>query len=73
MIIMPSRMPSNPKEAESPISGKRKMRTAIEKLTAGITKLEIAVMDTIITMAAETMPASTAAWPITRVPTMETA
>lgn len=37
------------------------------------TKLEIAVIDTTITIAADMMPASTAACPMTSVPTIETA
>ncbi|MNN76779.1 hypothetical protein D3C81_1931880 [compost metagenome] len=45
----------------------------MDMLTEGITKEEMAVMDTMITMAADTMPASTAAWPMTSVPTMDTA
>ncbi|MNP09381.1 hypothetical protein D3C76_1014880 [compost metagenome] len=38
----------------------------------GETKLEMAVKATIMTMMLETMPASTAAVPITRPPTMDT-
>ncbi|MNG27910.1 hypothetical protein D3C84_1130890 [compost metagenome] len=58
---MPSKMPSSPNEAASPIKPKRSILTEIDILVAGITKLEIAVIDTIITIAADTMPASTAA------------
>ncbi|MNP55072.1 hypothetical protein D3C76_1496840 [compost metagenome] len=45
----------------------------IARLYAGITKLEIAVIATTITIAADTIPASTAACPITIVPTIDTA
>ncbi len=40
---------------------------------AGVAKLAIAVMATIMTIAGETMPACTAAWPITSAPTIDTA
>ena len=39
----------------------------------GITKVDIAVIATTMTIAAETILASTAAWPITSVPTIDTA
>ncbi|MNE90059.1 hypothetical protein D3C80_1875330 [compost metagenome] len=49
------------------------IRAAMDIPASGITKLEIAVIDTIMTIAAEMKPAATAACPITSVPTIEIA
>lgn len=70
--MMPTAIPIMPKEAASAIKIKRSMRTVIDKLNEGNTKLDIAVKDTTITIAADTIPASTAACPITSVPTIDT-
>ena len=71
IIIIPIIIPYNPNGA-IPISPNLNIRTEIPILKAGRAKLAIAVMDTTITIAADTRPASTAARPITKVPTMET-
>lgn len=73
IIKMPNKMPYNPINAPSAIRTKRMIRAAMDIPVSGITKLEIAVTDTMMTMADEINPASTAACPITRVPTMEMA
>ncbi|MMZ65576.1 hypothetical protein D1872_279870 [compost metagenome] len=46
---------------------------AADIFTIGMTKLEIAVKETTITIPAEINPACTAAWPSTNAPTMEIA
>ena len=71
--MKPAMIPSNPKEAANIINGKRSMRTGMAILTEGNTKFEIAVIETTMTIAADTIPASTAAVPTTKVPTMDTA
>ncbi|MNN69150.1 hypothetical protein D3C81_1849120 [compost metagenome] len=49
------------------------IRAAIDIPISGMTKLAMAVMDTIMTIDDEINPAATAAWPMTKVPTMEMA
>lgn len=67
------KMPKSPKEPASNINGKRSIRKAMDMLKEGSTKLDMAVVATTITMAAEMIPASTAACPMTSVPTIEIA
>jgi hypothetical protein len=71
--MMPTMIPNNPNEAASTINRNRTILIAIDILIEGTTKLEIAVIDTTITIAADTIPASTAACPITNVPTIDIA
>ncbi|MNW22282.1 hypothetical protein D3C71_2236780 [compost metagenome] len=54
-------MPYSPMNAAMKIITKRSIRTDSAILKAGITKLEIPVSETTMTMAGETIPASTAA------------
>lgn len=67
----PRAIPNNPKEAASIIMMKRSILTAIAMSYEGDTKLEIAVIDTTITMVDVIIPASTAAVPITNAPTID--
>lgn len=49
----------------------KRAETAIAK--EGVAKLAIAVIETMMTIAGETIPACTAAWPMTSAPTIEMA
>ena len=71
--MIPTKMPNRPKDPARAINGNRSIRKAMDILKDGTTKLEIAVIATTMTMAGEMIPASTAACPITNVPTMEIA
>ncbi|MNW59087.1 hypothetical protein D3C74_369860 [compost metagenome] len=66
-------MPYNPIKPARAINAKRIILAAMAIPVSGMTKLEMAVMDTIMTIAEEIKPAETAAWPITSVPTIEMA
>ncbi|MNP38096.1 hypothetical protein D3C76_1315870 [compost metagenome] len=59
--INPTMTPYSPKVPPSNISEKRISPTVTDRFVDGITKFEIAVKDTMMTMAAEIKPASTAA------------
>ncbi|MNC40325.1 hypothetical protein D3C75_890220 [compost metagenome] len=66
-------MPNNPKTPARSISGNRSIRMAIAILKRGMVKDAIPVNETTITIGAETIPAWTAACPITSAPRMLTA
>ncbi|MMZ65030.1 hypothetical protein D1872_274040 [compost metagenome] len=70
---IPNSIPYSPIKPASPIRTKRMILAAIDMPVSGITKLDMAVMDTMITIADEIKPAATAACPITSVPTMDIA
>lgn len=61
MTMTPRMMPYRPKDAAKAIRPKRNIRIEIPTLNAGMTKFAMAVMATTMTIAGETMPASTAA------------
>lgn len=64
------KIPNKPAVAAKIISGNLKMRTAFIMLKVGIVKEATAVAAITITMAGEIRPTVTAAWPITRAPTI---
>lgn len=70
--IVPSIMPNIPKILAKNINGKRSILMEMAKLNRGIVKEAIPVNDTMITIGADTIPASTAAVPMTSAPRMLT-
>lgn len=73
MIKMPAMTPYKPRTPAKIKMGKRSIRYAVPRLYRGMANEEMPVVATIITTVADTMPACTAACPMTSAPTILTA